>query len=75
MLIVFSLHGSGSVETAKNTLGPGQDLVLGAIALVVGIVLGTGRDEPLRERRRRRKEAKTQGEPKQSWTERMLGRG
>ncbi len=75
MLIVFSLHGSGSVETAKNTLGPGQDLVLGTIALVVGLVLGTGRDEPLRERRRRRKEAKAQGEPKQSWPERMLGRG
>ncbi len=75
MLIVFSLHDSGSVETAKQTLGPAEDLVLGAIALIVGFVLGTGRDEPVRERRRRRKEAKEQGPPRQSWPERMLGRG
>ena len=75
MVIVFSLHDSGSVETAKDTLGPGADLVLGAILVVVGFVLGTGRDEPLRERRRHRKEAKEQGPPKQSWPERMLGRG
>lgn len=75
MLIVFSLHGSGSAETAKHTLGPVQDLVIGAILLLVAFVLGTGRDAPLRERRRRRNEAKEQGPPKQSWPERMLGRG
>lgn len=75
MLIVFSLHDTASVDTAQHTLGPGQDLVLGAILLVVGFVLGTGRDEPLRERRRRRKEAKDDGSPKQPWPERMLDRG
>jgi Sap, sulfolipid-1-addressing protein len=75
MLIVFSLHDTASVETAQRTLGPGQDLVFGAILLVVGFVLGTGRDGPLRERRRRRKEAKEKGAPKQPWPERMLGRG
>ncbi|MGB7684229.1 MAG: GAP family protein [Solirubrobacterales bacterium] len=75
MLIVFSLHDTASVETAQRTLGPVQDLVIGAILLVVGFVLGTGRDEPLRERRRRRKEAKEEGAPKQPWPERMLGRG
>jgi hypothetical protein len=75
MLVVFSLHGSGSVETAKRTLSPGEDLVLGALALIVGLVLRSGRDERLRERRRRRKEAKQHGEPKPSWPERMLGRG
>jgi Sap, sulfolipid-1-addressing protein len=75
MVIVFSLHGSGSVESAKHTLGPVQDLVVGAILLLVGFVLGTGRDEPLRERRRRRKEAKQAGQPKEAWPQRMLGRG
>jgi hypothetical protein len=75
MLIVFSLHDSGSVDTAKHTLGPVQDLVLGAIILLVGFVLRTGRDEPLRERRRQRKEAKQQGPPKQPLPLRMLGRG
>ncbi len=75
MLIVFSLHDTASVETAQQTLGPGQDLVFGTILLVVGFVLGTGRGEPLRQRRRRRKETKEEGAPKQPWPERMLGRG
>jgi len=75
MLIVFSLQDAGSVDTAKHTLGPIQDLVLGAIILLVGFVLRTGRDEPLRERRRRRKEAKQQGPPKQPLPMRLLGRG
>jgi Sap, sulfolipid-1-addressing protein len=75
MLIVFSLHGSSSVSTAKHTLNPIEDLLIGAIALLVGFVLLSGRDEALRERRRRRKEAKQDGAPKQSLPERLLGRG
>jgi hypothetical protein len=75
MLVVFSLHGSGSVETTKQTLSPAADLVLGGLVLIVGFVLRSGRDEGVRERRRRRKEAKQGGEPKPSWPERMLGRG
>jgi hypothetical protein len=76
MLIVFSLHDTESVSTTKHTLGPAEDLVLGAILLLVAYVLGGGRAEPLRERRRRRKEvkAKEKGD-KESWPERMLGRG
>jgi hypothetical protein len=73
MLIVFSLQDSGSVSTAKHTLGPAEDLVLGALALLVGFVLLTGRDEPLRERRQRHKEAK--GPSKEPWPQRLLGRG
>ncbi len=75
MLIVFSLHGSSSVSTAKHTLSPIEDIVIGAIALLVGFVLRSGRDEALRERRRRGKGAKEEGPPKKSWPERMLGRG
>lgn len=77
LLIVFSLDGSTG-DTTKQTLGPGQDLVLGLLALLVAFVLGTGRDGPLQQRRRRRKEAKeaaAAGEAKESWPERMLGRG
>jgi Sap, sulfolipid-1-addressing protein len=76
MLIVFSLNDSSSVSTAKQTLSPVEDLVLGALALIVAYVLGGGRTESLRERRRRRKEEKEKdaGE-KVSWPERMLGRG
>jgi hypothetical protein len=75
LLIVFSLHGSGSVESAKHTLSPIEDLVIGAVALLVGYVLLSGRGEALRERRQRRKQAKQEGPPKESLPERMLGRG
>ncbi len=76
LLIVFSLSDSGSVETAKQTLGPVEDVVLGVLALAVAYALGGGRTESMRERRRQRKEEKQrESGPKQSWPERMLGRG
>ena len=76
MLIVFSLSDSSSVSTAKQSLSPAEDIVVGLIALLVAFVLGSDRTEPLRERRRRRKEEKAEtGEAKPSWPERMLGRG
>jgi hypothetical protein len=75
LLIVFSLHGSASESTA-HTMGPIEDIVVGLLALLIAYVLGSDRDARLRERRRRRKEAK-QGteEEKESFPERMLGRG
>jgi hypothetical protein len=76
LLIVFTLNDTGSVSTGKTTLGPGEDIVVGVLALIVAYVLGGGRTEPLRERRRRRKEEKErEAGSKQSWPERMLGRG
>jgi Sap, sulfolipid-1-addressing protein len=76
LLIVFSLNGSGSVSTAKHTLGPIEDIVVGLLALLVAWALKSDRDAPLQERRRRRREAKeAAGEAKESWPERMLGRG
>jgi hypothetical protein len=74
LLIVFSLHGSAS-ESAAHTMGPIEDIVVGLLALLVAFVLRTGRDAPLRERRARRHEAKEAAVPKESWPERMLGRG
>jgi hypothetical protein len=76
LLIVFSLHGSESVSTAKHTLGPAEDIVLGLLALLIAFVLGTDRDAKVRERRQHRKEAKEEGGPKrESLPERLLGRG
>lgn len=73
LVIVFSLRNSGLAHTTKATLGPGEDIVLGCLALVVAYVLGTGRDKPLEQRRRERKAAKgPQGPPR--W-QRFLGRG
>jgi hypothetical protein len=67
LLIVFSFHGSGATETARTTLTPAEDLVFGAIAVIVGLVL---RSEFGEERRRRKQEG-----AKEPWTQRMLGRG
>lgn len=76
LLIVFSLNGSASVDTAQHTLGPGAEIIIGLLALLVAFVLGTGRDGPLQRRRERRREAnETAGEAKESWPDRMLGRG
>src|SRR5690348_11338302 len=76
MLFVFSLHDTESADTTQRTLSPLADIVLGLLLLLVAFVLGSGRTEPLRERRRRRKEAKeVDGGKKESFPERMLGRG
>lgn len=76
MVTVFSLHNSDSVSTTKQTLSPIEDLVIGGILLLIGYVLHSGRGDRLRERRKQRKEEKSaDSEPKQSWPERMLGRG
>lgn len=75
MLAVFSLDDTGSVGTAQS-MGPWEDLALGGLALLIAFVLRTGRDAPLQERRRHRREAKeAAGEAKESWPDRMLGRG
>ena len=76
LAIAFSLHGSAGVESGKKTLGPLEDLAFGAILMIVGWVLLSGRAEEIKERRRRRKEARRgPAEHKQSLPERLLGRG
>ncbi len=58
LVIVFSLSNSSASKTTENTLSPAVDIGLGAIALAIAFVLGTGRHEHLREGRRARKAAK-----------------
>jgi hypothetical protein len=70
LLIVFSLEGSSTVNTTENTLSPAADIALGGIALLLALVIGTGRHTRLSERRARRKEGK--GPPK--W-QRTMSRG
>jgi len=67
LLIAFSFHDSSGVSTARSTLTPAEDLVFGAIAVIVGMVLRSNLGE---ERRRRKKESE-----KESWPQRLLGRG
>ena len=76
LVIVFALEGSSFASTAKRTVSPSENIAVGAVLLLVAIVLQTGRDAPVRERRQRRKEAKAHaGEAREPWAERMLGRG
>jgi hypothetical protein len=76
LVIVFTLEGSSFASTAKRTVSPSENIAVGAVLLLVAIVLQTGRDAPVRERRQRRKEAKAHaGEAREPWAERMLGRG
>jgi Sap, sulfolipid-1-addressing protein len=58
LLIVFALQGSSAVSTTKHTLSPVADIVLGGIALVLALVLGTERERGYRERRATRKKDK-----------------
>ena len=55
LVIVFSLSGSSTTKTTKKTLSPAVDIALGCIALVIAWVLGSGRFDRYRERRRERK--------------------
>jgi hypothetical protein len=78
LAIVFALHDSDVVSSSKRTIGPGEDIVIGCLLLVIAYVLGSDRDSRLRERRARRKEAKLAkagGEKKEPLPMRMLGRG
>ena len=76
LTIVFALQGSGAVSTSQSTISPVEDIVFGALALLVAFVLATDRDRSLRERKERRKRAKReQGEEKEPLTFRLLGRG
>lgn len=67
LLIAFELHGSGGIELAQSALTPAEDLVFGVIAVIVGLVL---RSDVGEERRRKKQESE-----KESWPQRMLGRG
>lgn len=73
LLVVFELHGSASVATTKRTLSPIEDLVIGALLIVAGVVLKGQRMEARRERKQARKEAA--GPKKKSLPEKLIGRG
>ena len=80
LLIVFSLHGSGAESTSKQTISPAEDIVVGLLVVAIAFVLGTGRDQPLQERRREKKDAKLRakqdaGKATDSLPLRMLGKG
>ena len=63
LVIVFSLSNSSASNTTENTISPAVDIGLGAIALTIAFVLGTKRDEGVRERRRAKKATNPDKQP------------
>jgi hypothetical protein len=55
LVIVFTLQGSSTESSSKRTVSPVEDIVVGLLAVVIAFVLGTGRDQPVQERRRERR--------------------
>jgi hypothetical protein len=75
LVIVFSLPNSSAKNTTENSLSPGVDIGLGAVALAIAFVLYTGRQERLKERRRARKAAKPDKGPPRWQRELSKGSG
>jgi hypothetical protein len=70
LVIVFAVLDSRAVSTTKHSLSPAADIALGVLAIVLAVVIGTGRDKPVTARRAKRREGK---EPPR-W-QRSLNRG
>ena len=73
IVIVYELQSSDVVSTTKRTLGPAGTLTLGVIFLIIALVLATGRDRSIAERRRTRRAGKPDKGPPM-W-QRQLSRG
>jgi hypothetical protein len=64
-VLVFALPHTNVPSTARHTVSPAVDLVLGTLLLLVVFVVATGRDRRRREwSDRRREKAKTKAPPK-----------
>jgi len=75
-VIVFVVHDSSATSTARNSVSPSIDIALGLIFLLVAYVLGSSRDQRLKERRRKKKGGDLKAPEKSpSKVEQLLGRG
>jgi Sap, sulfolipid-1-addressing protein len=72
IVIVFTLSSSSVVSSTKHTLSPSVDIALGAAALALAIVVGSGRTEHAVEHRREEKAQRHKPPPR--W-QRYLNRG
>ena len=73
LIIVFSLTGSGTTNTVKNTLSPVADLALGLLALTCALVIRSGWPERRLATRRARR-ASQAAKPPPRW-QRALSNG
>jgi hypothetical protein len=76
-VIVFVVHDGSATETARSTVSPSIDVVLGLVFLLVAYVLEAGHDQRLKARRAEKHAAagKEPAEKGPSRVEQLLGRG
>ena len=55
LAIVFAFQNAGAVQTAKKTVNPVIDIVVGVLLLLIAALLASGRPSQVRQRRRARK--------------------
>jgi len=72
ILVLYALEGDAAVTTTKRTLSPIENLAIGSLLVIAGLVLKGQRMEARRERKQAEKEA---AGAKKSLPERLLGRG
>jgi Sap, sulfolipid-1-addressing protein len=72
LAIIYWLKGSNAVSTTKHTVSPIIDITLGVLALIVAVVIGTGRMARASERRKRKHADKPKKTPR--W-QRTLSKG
>lgn len=73
LLVVKALTAGHTVGGSDHTVGPGIDILVGLLALGAFVFLLTGRDEVIRERRKRKHEPEPKAD-EEPWSERILGR-
>jgi hypothetical protein len=74
LAIVFAFQSAGAVQTAKNTVNPIVDIVVGVLLLAIAALLASGRPAKVRERRRARK-ADTREKKTPRWQRYLVDRG
>ena len=71
LVIVFALQGSSAVSTTKNTASPAADFVFGAILFILAVVLATGRDRSVQERRQSHKAQRGKENETPKWQQQL----
>jgi len=75
-LVVKALDAGHVVGGSDHTVGPGVDIVVGLLALLLFWILLTNRDAPIRERRAAKKAAKANDkDDRDPWSKRILEGG
>lgn len=72
LVIVFALKDATAVGTVRRDVGPAQDVLLGGLLILAGVVL---RGERLAARREAGRRRKNEEQARRSLPERLLGRG